>query len=264
MLSSNKELFDLYKRPYEEALAKAGYREKLEYVEGPVSKNGRNRGRKITWFNPPFTVSLKTNLGKDFLTTMDQCFPQGHPLRKIINRNNIKVSYSCMPSMDRRIKGMNASKLEPKQSEESREDTACKCRATCPLEGNCKTSNLIYRARIKANQLEHTYIGLTSTQFIQRYRNHVYSFNKKEMKSATELSKHIWSLKEAGTEYRIDWEIVREAKAYRPGGKYCNLCTSEAIAIAFLAGPNCLNSKSEIIKQCRHRTRWKLEKYKKF
>ena len=71
MLSSNKDLFNLYKRPYQEALVKAGYREKLEYIEEPVSKNSRNRGRNVTWFNPPFTVSLKTNLGKEFLATMD-------------------------------------------------------------------------------------------------------------------------------------------------------------------------------------------------
>ena len=166
--------------------------------------------------------------------------------------------------MDRRIKGMNASKLEPKPAGESGEDTSCKCRATCPLEGKCKTSNLIYRAKIRSEQVESTYIGLTSTQFIQRYRNHTYSFKKEGMKTATELSKHIWGLKEAGKEYTINWEIVREAKSYKPGGRYCNLCTSEALAIAFQAGPNCLNSKSEIIKQCRHKTRWKLEKFKIF
>ena len=159
---------------------------------------------------------------------------------------------------------MNASKLEPKPAVESREDTSCKCRATCPLDGQCKTSNLIYRAKIRSGQVENTYIGLTSTQFIQRYRNHTYSFKKEGMKTATELSKYIWGLKEAGKEYTINWEIVREAKSYKPGGRYCNLCTSEALAIAFQAGPNCLNSKSEIIKQCRHRTKWKLEKFKIF
>ena len=36
-------------------------------------------------------------------------------------------------------------------------------------------------------------------------------------------------------EFEIYWEIVRQAQAYKPGNKFCNLCTSEAILIGFPA-----------------------------
>ena len=129
--------------------------------------------------------------------------------------------------------------------------------------------NVVYRARVHSSTngglvAEGNYIGLSSTPFIERYRNHLHSFNSREKINATELSKFIWKLKDEGRDYNITWEIVRTARSYKPGGKYCNLCTSEALAIAFEPGQNCLNSRNEVIKRCRHRSKWKLDKFKKF
>ena len=94
----------------------------------------------------------------------------------------------------------------------------------------------MYGAKIKTKlnniQKEHVYVGLTSTPFITRYRNHTHSFRKKELRNATELSKFIWECIENGTEYKIEWKIIRSAPSYKPGSKYCNLCISEALHIA--------------------------------
>ena len=171
-----------------------------------------------------------------------------------------------MPSMERRIKRMNVKKLRIEDKNET--ELECKCRKDCPMEGKCKDKEIVYRAEIKSkegdNEIVKKYVGLTATPFIERYRNHVYSFNKPQMKNATELSKYIWKIKEEGRNYEIKWEIIRRAKAYKPGGKYCNLCTSEAIAIVGEDVRQCLNSRSEILKQCRHKAKWKLENFKKF
>ena len=211
-------------------------------------------------------MTVKTNIGKEFLKIIDECFPVGNKMHKILNRNNVKVSYSCLPSMQQRHKRMNVGKL--RREEEKEEDLTCKCREVCPLGGECKESELIYKANVSAEvnggEEIKTYIGLTSTKFVERYRNHLQSFRNEGMRNSTELSKHIWDLKEKGISYNITWEIHRKAKAYRPGARYCNLCTAEALAIAFQAGENCLNSKNEILKQCRHRARWKLGKFKEF
>ena len=99
-ISSNEEVFDLAKHPYQEALAKSGYDFNLKFK--PQVSNGNkpaNRRRQITWFNPPFSSNVQTNIGEKFLKLIDKCFPQNHPLRKVINRNTVKVSYKCMPNM---------------------------------------------------------------------------------------------------------------------------------------------------------------------
>jgi hypothetical protein len=56
----------------------------------------RNRQRKIIWFNPPFSKSVNTNIGWEFLSLIDKHFPLQHKLHKIFNRNTVKISYSCM------------------------------------------------------------------------------------------------------------------------------------------------------------------------
>ena len=106
------------------------------------------------------------------------------------------------------------------------------------------------------------YFGLTSTQFIVRYRNHKHSFSNIKLEKSTELCKFIWKLKNENTTYSIDWSIVRYAEPYKAGSKFCNLCISEAIQIAYPAGDTILiNSRDGIINHCRHRDKWKLEKY---
>ena len=57
-----------------------------------------NRGC-IVWFNPPFSKNVATKIGRYFLNLLDKHFPQDHKFHKIFNRNNIKVSYSCMPNI---------------------------------------------------------------------------------------------------------------------------------------------------------------------
>ena len=102
-LSSTEEDFLAVVEPYQAALDKAGYRHQPVYHEPdpghPPPASRRTRSRKVTWFNPPFSQSISTNIGKKFLDLIDSCFPEGHELKKIINRNTVKVSYSTMPNM---------------------------------------------------------------------------------------------------------------------------------------------------------------------
>ena len=46
-----------------------------------------------------------------FLRIVKESFTPGHPLRKIFNRNTLKVSYSCMPNLERKIGAHNKSSL---------------------------------------------------------------------------------------------------------------------------------------------------------
>ena len=71
-------------------------------------------------------------------------------LHKIFNRNNVKVSYSCMKNMERIIKSHNAKII----SGNNRQPTPrCNCQPragqrTCPLEGSCRTPNIVYAAEV--------------------------------------------------------------------------------------------------------------------
>ena len=57
--------------------------------------------------NPPYSASIQTNIGKEFLNIIREEFPRGHSLYPVINKNTIKVSYRCMPNMAKKISSHN-------------------------------------------------------------------------------------------------------------------------------------------------------------
>ena len=65
-LSCNEDEFIKAKSLYENVLKESGYKAEMKY-ETSENINNRNRHHKIIWFNPPFSQSLKTNIGKIFL-----------------------------------------------------------------------------------------------------------------------------------------------------------------------------------------------------
>ena len=114
--------------------------------------------------------NLFGSVGKQFINLLDECFYPTHPLRKIFNRNTIKVSYSCLPNMGSRIAGQNKKKTKPNPPAAA---TNCTCsKEPCPVEGKCTKKDVIYQAIVTdQTNLKHKYIGKTSTTFIERYRN---------------------------------------------------------------------------------------------
>ena len=93
-------MFEAAVPPFQEALSKSGYNRTLEF-EPPEKRAPKKNNRKcpVTWFNPTFSLSVKTNVGKEFLDLLDRSFPPDNPLSKLFNRHTVKVSYKCMPNM---------------------------------------------------------------------------------------------------------------------------------------------------------------------
>ena len=85
-LSSNKELFDKASPEYQRALEKSGYSYKQINNHTPER---RPRRRKITWFNPPFSKNVATNVGRKLRNIVKESFKSGHILRKIFNKNTL-------------------------------------------------------------------------------------------------------------------------------------------------------------------------------
>ena len=230
-ISSSKEEFDAAAPPYQAALAAAGHGHRLKYDETagagagatgagawavPPRGNRRRRRRNITYFCLPFSRILETKLGNQFLRAIDESFPVGNEHHGKINRHNIKLSYSCMPNMKKRIGRHNRTVLN---SETEEEVEPCVCtQYECPLDGDCGKKNVIYQAEVitEDGRIEF-YIGSTSQTFKGRYSGHRTSMNNpKYREKGSKLSKFIWELKDEGINYQIKWRIVDRAPKYNP------------------------------------------------
>ena len=61
-----------------------------------INKNiNKNTRRDIIWFNPSFCKLSNINIGKYFRGLIDKLFKDDSPYRIMINKNIIKISYSC-------------------------------------------------------------------------------------------------------------------------------------------------------------------------
>ena len=176
-----------------------------------------SRKRNIVCFNPPYSGHVKTNIGKEFLKLVAFYFPHHHRLHKICNKNNIKVSYSCMPNMAAIISKHNKIELQ-NRADPHRTTPPCNCRnkANCLLEGKCHESSIIYKAILKSDGIARHYFGCSETEFQTRFNNHKQSLVRRYKKNATELSKLVWNAKDAGTNSSIEWNIAAKTCPYQP------------------------------------------------
>ena len=141
----NSNLTPLQAPPYQEALKKSGYNYELKFdpsASTPKTKK-KNRKRNILWFNPPWNSEVKTNVGKEFLKIVDECFPPENPLSKIFNRKSVKISYSTTPNMEQIITGKNTRVLNNQTEDPNLK--RCNCtKEECPLDGKCQERSLVY------------------------------------------------------------------------------------------------------------------------
>ena len=135
----------------------ASYNFKMKYqppTASPPPKKNRTRTRQIVWFNPPFSLNVETNIGKEFFQIIDK-FPKINILAPIINRSKVKMSYRTMKNMNQVVSSHNKITLaddEPVQP-------VCNCQRSkkhlCPLPGQCTVDangpveSVVYRAEIE-------------------------------------------------------------------------------------------------------------------
>lgn len=115
-ISSDEEAFKEAAPPYQEALQKSGNSCTLKFTppqqQSPeAATKKRKRQRNIIWFNPTFSKNVQTNIGREFLNLIENCFPPNHKLRKLFNKNNLELSYSCSPNIKQIIDGHNKTNL---------------------------------------------------------------------------------------------------------------------------------------------------------
>ena len=260
---SDADIFNKAAPLYQSALDKSGYSYELKYERknDRQTKPRRPRTRNITWYNPPFDLKVETNLGREFLRIINDSFPQGHVLKPIFNRNTLKLSYSCMPSVKNNIDAHNTSQL--KKGNPTPDEKICNCRdktkCPLPLNGECREKGVIYQATVTKNEKVETYVGLTDTEFKSRHSNHKVSFNNRKYEYSTELSKYIWTLKDKEIDYKLEWKIIGRASSYSNTTKRCNLCLLEKYFIICHRDKASLNKRSELVNCCRHSSKFLLK-----
>ena len=153
------------------------------------------------------------------------------------------------------ISGHNT-KIQTNKQTPTEDKKQCNCRAKkdCPLEGKCLESSVIYQATVTetiSKQVE-TYVGLTADPFKTRFNNHTKSFKHIEYKTDTELSNHIWHLKNKGIDFKIKWKIIDRGKTFNSVSKICQLCTIEKFYILLRPELCSLNSNNKLGSYCRH------------
>ena len=263
-LSSDQKAYDQSKPFYEEALKQSNFKETLHYNPPDLNASAtpkRKRHRNVIWFNPPYSKSVKTNVGGRFLQLIDKHFPPTNPLHKIFNRNTMKISYSCMPNVKNVISRHNRKILG--RSEATKPATSCNCRNQdeCPLDNKCQAESIVYKAVVTSldDGLKKEYIGMTAANsFKERYRNHKKSFNIIRYEKETELSEYIWELKFKEKAFAINWSILKHSTPYAPGSTRCNLCNEEKLSIMKADQKTLLNKRSEIFGKCRHKDRFQV------
>ena len=143
-LSSDNASFDQAALPYQKALYESGYHYTVQYEPAKASKRKNRQRNNILWYNSSFSKNTSTNIGHKFLALVDEYFPNDHKLRKIFNRNTIKISYSCMNNTKQIIDNHNKRILTASTQIDNTATAAaatidnnktCNCRQrnTCPL-----------------------------------------------------------------------------------------------------------------------------------
>ena len=143
----------------------------------------------------------------------------------------------------------------------------CNCRNKdeCPLDGNCQTKSIVYKAEITTTDVGETkeYIGMTAGTFKARYANHKKSINSPRYSNETELSKYAWKLKQNNRPYTIKWSVLSHASPYTTGANSCNLGLEEKFYLMKSHKDRTLNKRTELFSKCRHRNSFSARNFKR-
>ena len=139
----------------------------------PLPKN-KSRKIKIVWFDTPFSKNVEINIGKVFFDLIRANFPKEHVFNPLINKNNVKISYSCLPNLTRMIAKENGKVIKGDRNAQ----TPCSFEAEqCPVEQKCESKGVVYQATLsyQGDKVE-KYVGLTERSFKARHKEHYTNF----------------------------------------------------------------------------------------
>ena len=139
MLCSSREVHDREKEAFQAKLRRDGHGNiRLKFLpqlsqqemiaRHNEKRDKRKKARQIIWFNPVYTRRLapEAAVGKAFFDALDSSFPEGSNLKKILNRNHVKLSYRNMPSFEAVVNSVNKVNMETFNKSKFLEEEASK------------------------------------------------------------------------------------------------------------------------------------------
>ena len=116
-------------------------------------------------------------------------FSPNHKFVKTLNKNTIKLSYSCMPNIRSKANGQNKKILPPNSTKPQK---LCNyfVEEDCPINGLCLRSSILYQVTIKCSKSkcrQKRYKGICKMT-LKKHANHKKSFNLIKSKNDTTLS----------------------------------------------------------------------------
>ena len=152
---------------------------------------------------------MKTNIGKLSIKLVKKHFPKNNKYHKTFNLNTLKLSYCCTINVGNIIKQHN-SKVLSKTNDNSNHKCNCRSKPNYPMNGECLSQCLGYKATSTTSSNSFVYYGTSEREFKTRYNNHTKSLRHRECMNETELSKHVWNLKDHGLDNNLSWEICKK------------------------------------------------------
>ena len=136
------------------------------------------------WFGSTLLLArtlIQTLHACSFLHLVDTNFSADHELHKIFNGNTVKVSYSYMNNVRSIITNHNTRIIRKSRPQVISADNynykTNKSKKAWPLQNKCMSEDIVYKATISTSNINDTkhYIGMTSSAFKERDRNHIKS-----------------------------------------------------------------------------------------
>ena len=113
-----------------------------------------------------------------------------------------------------------------------------------------------HKTSFKPSTKAHTFTnknGVVITRSIQQLND------KKRTRST--LAAHVWEVRDSGLSPIVEWSILQRSNAYQPGDHYCGICLWEVTLICFADQEESLNKRTELKQGCRHKAKFKLNKF---
>ena len=236
-------------------------------------KKKKQRSIKVIYFVPPFDRRVKTKIGKQFLQILDKTIPKGHILHSALNRHTVKIGYTNMPNLMRKVSHHN-SKIarEARLIQEHEQELPCNCDPVrlgeeCPLDVRCRAEkDFVYSAKVTRldDNSSETYTGMHKGEFKGRWYAHRQNISHRNQRTKTKLATHVWNLKDSRPpiNYSIKWKIIDKGKTFNPVTGVCRLCLKEKYHILYNKQYSSLNSRDEVFGHCPHKREHLLNKIK--
>ena len=95
---------------------------------------------------------MKTNIGKIFLRLLEKHFPKHHKYYKLFEKNNVKISYSCIQNIASVIQNHSTNLLRDLVASTTKE-CSCRQKSNCPLAEKCLSECLVYHAQVDRSDI---------------------------------------------------------------------------------------------------------------